>query len=270
MKNEIVLLKNVVEEKDKAITKLKTKHSEEVKELKKQQIQTTENLRSTVMEREVLRENDRILLNTFDMMKQYIKQMKEQYSNNAVVDVGKYDKCQKCEYTAKTPTEIAQHMSTKHTDKYFSCERCKFVTETEKNLAEHIKNEHEAARFIKCKSCDFESESADNLREHERSHVKETLYECEVCQFDSIIRANIEAHMKTYHSPKSGAFHKRCINWNQGYCSLGMECNFSHEEIPACRYQERCKNSRCPFYHFNTSWNTFLGKVQVRGRQEKL
>ena len=61
MKNEIVLLKNVVEEKDKAITKLKTKHSEEVKELKKQQIQTTENLRSTVMEREVLRENGRIL-----------------------------------------------------------------------------------------------------------------------------------------------------------------------------------------------------------------
>ena len=40
---------------------------------------TSENLRSAVLEREVLRENDRILLNTFDMMKSYIDQMKEKY-----------------------------------------------------------------------------------------------------------------------------------------------------------------------------------------------
>ena len=266
LKKEILLLKNMVEEKDKAIIKLDDKHSEEVRQLKKQQMQTTENLRSTVLEREVLRENDRILLNTFDMMKQYIEQMKDQYSRNSAVDVVK---CEKCGYTAQSPTEIAEHMKIKHTEKYFSCGRCEFKTETEKSLAEHIKWIHETPTLVKCSRCPFESESSDDLKEHEkREHVQETLYECDKCQFDSMIRVNFEAHMNK-HKLKTENLNKSCIKWNQGYCPYGTQCNFSHEEIPACRYQESCKNDRCPFYHFNTSWNTFLGRVPTRGRQQK-
>ena len=63
---QIDILKKESEEKDKILTKANKKHVDEVKELKSQQMLTSENLRSTVLEREVLSENDRILLNTFD------------------------------------------------------------------------------------------------------------------------------------------------------------------------------------------------------------
>ena len=255
----------MVEEKDKEIKKLDVKHSEETKQLKKQQIQMSENLRSTVLEREVLRENDRILLNTFDMMKQYIDQMKDQHTKNTAVDV---NKCEKCVYNAKSQNELSEHMKTVHTDKQLSCGRCEYKTETEKSLAEHIKYIHETPTLVKCQRCDFKSERSDDLKEHEkREHIQDTLYECDKCQFDSIIRVNFEAHMDK-HLQKTENLNKPCIKWNQGRCLYGTECNFSHVEIPACRYQESCKNIRCPFYHFNTSWNNFLGRVPARRRQQ--
>ena len=106
---EIEKLKNEVQEKEKVITKLKKKHSEEVEELNKQKILMTENLRSTVLEREVLRENDRVLLNTFDMMKEYIEQMKEQYSKNNSVDISMPQKCSQCK------SQMSEHIVDKHT-----------------------------------------------------------------------------------------------------------------------------------------------------------
>ena len=318
---EIEKLKNEVQEKEKVITKLKKKHSEEVEELNKQKILMTENLRSTVLEREVLRENDRVLLNTFDMMKEYIEQMKEQYSKNNSVDISMPQKCSQCKYVTKSQKEMSEHIVNKHRQKVLSCEicdhieykeddlkthmetahtdkqetavhccaLCEFVTKGEKSLTEHIKSNHE----IKCKVCDFISESSEHLKIHVESvhsvikcrrctyetlsstemkehespkHMKETLYECGVCQYDSIIKEKFEAHMETKHKKKS----QPCINWNKGHCPFGKECNFSHEEIPACRFQERCENPQCSFYHFNTSWNTFLGKAQTKGRHQKL
>ena len=326
---EIERLKIELNEKDKVITKLKNKHSEEVNELKKQQILTTENLRSTVLEKEVLRENDRVLLNTFDIMKEYIEQMKEQYSKNDSVGLSMPQKCAQCKFVAPSQSVMAEHMETKHRPKHLSCEKCgfvenndqnlkdhintvhvdnenkskekvafcctlcEFVTYQENSLTEHIKSTHEtkckSCDFyfennedmtlhirsshiaIKCKRCDYETISSNEMKEHESpQHMKERLYVCEICCFDSIIKENFEAHVESKHRGDSRNKSNPCINWNQGYCPFGMECNFRHEEIPACKYQERCKNSRCSYYHFNTSWNTFLGRVQTKGRHQKL
>ena len=65
------VLKKVIEEQDKLIKKNSEKHKQEVNEFKRQAMSSKENLRAAIKEREVLRENDRILLNTFDMMKKY-------------------------------------------------------------------------------------------------------------------------------------------------------------------------------------------------------
>ena len=71
LKQENKLLKDFIDEKEKQQKKNAEKHKEEVAELKRNQMFTSENLSSTVKEREILRENDRILLNTLDMMKKY-------------------------------------------------------------------------------------------------------------------------------------------------------------------------------------------------------
>ena len=65
---EIRVLKNVIDEQDKLMKKTNDKHKMEVNELKRQDMLSKESLRSVVKEREVLRENDRILLNTFDII----------------------------------------------------------------------------------------------------------------------------------------------------------------------------------------------------------
>ena len=92
-------LKNTIEEKDKVIKKNAEKYSLEIKEIKRQEMLTKENLRSAVKEREMLRENDRILLNTFDIMKKYVEQVNEHYSKNQVQEATvKTFNCNKCEY----------------------------------------------------------------------------------------------------------------------------------------------------------------------------
>ena len=84
------MLKKALDDKEREMQKNKLKHAEEVKALKKQQMQTSEALRTTVLERENLRETDRILLNTFDMMKIYVDQVKNR-------DIQKLQ-CEQCEY----------------------------------------------------------------------------------------------------------------------------------------------------------------------------
>ena len=158
---QIVILKNESEEKDKIITKATKRHADEVKELKSQQMLTSENLRSAVLEREVLRENDRILLNTFDMMKIYIDQMKEKYSNN-LVGAATSTQCVQCDVVARSADQLLEHMETTHGRKYFNCQECQLKFESKQLLKSHIEsnhnknmeNTHENHESNRCKSCD--------------------------------------------------------------------------------------------------------------------
>ena len=76
------MLRNIIEEKDKLIKKNAEKHLIEINEMKRKDMLSKENTRSAVNEREVLRESDRILLHTFQMMKKYVEQINERYSKN--------------------------------------------------------------------------------------------------------------------------------------------------------------------------------------------
>ena len=160
---QIENLMKETEEKDKIITKAKKKHDDEVNELRKQQMLTSENLRSTVLEREVLRENDRILLNTFEMLKEHIDQMKEKFSKNNTVKEKALQKCRQCEFKANSDAELAEHMTELHVKQCFSCSKCKFKCESEADMKEHQTVEL----------------------------TNEQLFECDKCQSDSIITLNL-------------------------------------------------------------------------------
>ena len=261
---QIVNFKIELEEKDKIIIKSKSKYIEEINELKRQQMQTTENLRSTVLEREVLRENDRILLNTFDMMKKYIDQMKEQYSKSNTVGADTHQKCQNCDHIAKSITDLQMHIETTHNGKRFDYKKCDSKLESETELLKHVetkhseKENHGKSGSEKCETSEDVSRNTDDLIRHvSKEHSRDELFECDKCQFDSIIKVNFESHMKTQHEQNNSAY---CIFWNQGYCQYGIECRFAHQEIPACKFQEKCEHYRCPYFHYDKSWNNFLGK----------
>ena len=97
LKLEISTLKKELAEKNKQSKKLEEKHSNEVQDLKKQLMKTSEALQSAVLEKENLRESDRILLNTLDMMKIYVDQIekRETTMDNKSVE------CNKCDFAAK-------------------------------------------------------------------------------------------------------------------------------------------------------------------------
>ena len=75
LKIEISSLQSELAENKKQAKKNEEKHGNEIKELKKKEMEMSESLRLAVIERENLRESDRILLNTLNMMKIHFDQV---------------------------------------------------------------------------------------------------------------------------------------------------------------------------------------------------
>ena len=127
----------------------------------------------------------------------------------------------------------------------------------------HVRLKHIDNASIKCTMCVFKTISETEMELHMvNEHEREKLYECDKCTYDSIIKGLFDAHVKSHHAEKSNINYSRCIYWNQGYCRYGFECKFIHEEIPECKFQERCQNFQCPYFHYNKNWNSFLGRSQ--------
>ena len=328
------VLKNRIEEKDKLIKKNAEKHLLELNEYKRQDMLMKENLRCAINEREVLRENDRILLNTFDMMKKYMDQINVQSVKSKEVDIAsKSFICEKCDYQTKSSELLREHSREIHVeledelieDIVYCCVKCKFESKSNDTLNEHLKekhgryhckncneifdsnhllrkhvetkhktnicqicnftsnnveemNQHVIAlhnKMIKCDGCKFEATSRKALKEHvNEEHTKKHKFSCDRCKYESIIENNLIEHQKNKHENKTRSVNtekvgkpskfdkngKLCVFWNHGFCRHGNLCKFVHKEIPACFYQEHCRKEKCPFFHYNRSQNTFLGR----------
>ena len=166
------------------------------------------------------------------MMKEHIDQMKEKFSRNNSVKEKVFQKCSQCKFETNSDTELAEHMTELHVQKRLNCSKCKFECESETDMTEHQTKEHS----------------------------NEQLFECDKCQFDTIIEVNFDAHMKRHQKENARNSNKICIYWNNGFCHNGEECAYIHEEIPECKFQDRCKNNRCSYFHNDKSWNNFLGR----------
>ena len=112
------------------------------------------------------------------------------------------------------------------------------------------------------------------LKEHvKEKHESQTVFRCEICEYESILENNVLEHKKNKHQKKTSENaslrkkndeKKLCIFWNHGSCRNGYECRFVHEEIPACQYQDNCQKFQCSLYHFDKSLNSFLGRSQEK------
>ena len=220
-------LKKTIEEKEKQFQKNEAKHKEKVKELQREQMLTSENLRSTVLERENLRENDRILLNTFDMMKKYMDQIKESFGKNVSIDnsfkcencdfhhitieaLNEHKRshhtmlvCSKCEFTCTQKTRLDNHMAAVHLiDEHeqteeisFCCTKCIFETNVESNLTQHIQNKHD---MFACRECKVRLETRDQLKDH--IIKKHTMSECKICNFKTTSEEELTQHVGALHN----------------------------------------------------------------------
>ena len=271
---EIKDLKSEQEVKEKQNKKNIEKLNAEVINLKKENNQTSEALRLAVLERENLRENDRILLNTLDMMKIYVDKIKDK---EGLIDT-KLFKCDKCKLTFTSLEHLKQHRSSKHTDEhndmqqnipeeekkdeiYFSCLKCNFETQEEKDLTEHMNSEHDC---YDCDICTNKFESNSKLQEHKNKD--HTMVHCELCRYVSRSTSHMNEHVRNTHL-KTKRSNIPCIYWNYGYCKYFEMCKYSHVEIPPCPQQNNCTQFRCPLYHANQTMNNFLGRSQAPFRR---
>ena len=49
-----------------------------------------------------------------------------------------------------------------------------------------------------------------------------------------------------------------CIDWNRGNCQYYELCQYSHIEMPACRYEDNCRRLNCHFWHNKDGFFPFL------------
>lgn len=55
---------------------------------------------------------------------------------------------------------------------------------------------HTGEKPFKCELCDYSSADKCNLNRHMKKHNGEKSYRCEVCDYSSAYRSNIKQHMK--------------------------------------------------------------------------
>ena len=107
-----------------------------------------------------------------------------------------------------------------------------------------MKTAHEPRSFA-CSGCDYTFRNKTNLETH--FSMKHT-------------RSNRNDNSSPTYSYKERSENGHCSYWNYGTCKFGDQCKALHEEIPACRFQERCRNVQtCRFFHFVDKKTRFRG-----------
>ena len=192
-------LREIIIEAEKESMKLKEKMEKEIMRLKNEKLEALEKLRCAVLDKERLKETERVLLNTFDMMKKFVDQ--------------KTENCDKCEFSTSNPEEFKTHECNNHNNVKINCIKCEFESDDEDKLSEHMRVKHGSETNCQldhtCVKCDFAANSRKLLEKHvkeKHEHEKQAdkysnqTYGCNKCDFESDAKDQLSEHMANKHS----------------------------------------------------------------------
>ena len=187
----------------------------------------------------------------------HIKERHEQFS------------CKECDVNFDSRYNLRRHNEKEHTT--VECDICNFKFDSSRELEKHVKSRHN--KMFMCEKCQLEVTSKKALQAHiEMEHCDNMKFKCKKCHYETILEQNLIEHKQNKHNNDRDQPPLRnapCIYWNHGNCAYGVKCKFSHVEIPECYHQDRCRDSKCPWYHYDKSLNTFLGRGQKRNPTRK-
>ena len=200
------------------IKNLTIEKDEELRKVKIEKKKTEEDYRTAVKEKQLLKETERILLNTFDTLKQYYVAKES-------------DTAQK----TRTKNTNNRGASERNKDKtYFTCIECTYETNKKDNLMKHIVNDHETKGHRK----------PAKEQHHRRSRHGETSGNKE--------QQNNKQQYTTEERRNNGC----CVHWNNGQCGFNDSCRYLHVESPYCFFQDNC--SRKHSYRYFHAGHYFL------------
>jgi hypothetical protein len=184
--------------------------------------------------------------------------------------------CKVCGIKFNSEKALASHVLSIHENKEHTivCDICGQEETSEIEMTKHYNNTHvrdsrkEAFLKFKCGKCQFVSNSKITVDNHKLSKhtkvIKEIMLDCEDCDFKTNRKETMDSHMDSEHDQDMKVVMPPCRFNEQGRCTKGNKCKFSHEgrpkvkthikkdHVPRCNRGEGCtfKNrGRCYFFH---------------------
>jgi hypothetical protein len=175
-----------------------------------------------------------------------------------------------CDKNFKDISELRSHKKTEHE---FKCQKCDFKVSTNVELMDHMCDKHKIINEFTCEICTVKLKTEDGLKAHkEIFHGNSDIYNCDGYEYKSSYEPDLVRHIASNHMDETPRkFNNRedsrknndqslknknnyqnktlCYFFNYGTCKYGDNCEYVHDEIPPCKYQERCNNNSCSFFH---------------------
>ena len=172
--------------------------------------------------------------------------------------------CDKCDFIATNAGDYIEHEE-KHKEE----RNVKRKGHKDDQMSSDRKKRDSKAR-LECDMCEYSAKDSSDFIQHIDMHQRDTpaeRYKCDLCQYTANSSDDFKNHLRFRHDKiisrngKQRIPHennhdnikksrKLCIYWNRGHCRYSDEnCHYVHEEIPACKYQERCYKHDCKFFH---------------------
>ena len=157
-------------------------------------------------------------------------------------------------------------LSTKgHTGHNNKCSLCNENFNTVGLLRKHMRGTHNTVLKqrdgVPCTKSNFEATSPAKNKEHnEGQHPKQNI-ECIFWKKGQCSRGTSCRFLHKI-SQRTHSKNIRCKYQNE--CKFLPRCKFVHEDVKPCFYQEKCRNSKCAFYHFSSKQDNFLGFQSLR------
>ena len=108
--------------------------------------------------------------------------------------------CDECEFVAKRPIRLTNHIRKFHMPKY-PCEECGKTFLTIEKLLIHKEKRHDVKSFF-CEECPFQTKYKSALTKHHREKHTDHIYMCDQCEYVTKKQTRIKVHKQTKHEGK--------------------------------------------------------------------
>jgi len=110
-------------------------------------------------------------------------------------------KCNICEYTTKSASNLKIHMRGHTGEKPYTCEICNSSFSQASNFRRHSRI-HKGDKPFNCKICTYSSSDPSSLIRHTRIHSDEKPYKCKMCTYSSSDPSVLKRHNRIHTGEK--------------------------------------------------------------------